>query len=392
MPTPESNFPRRTLQQVESGMGLGGEASESSEEQKTRKQLRERINKILKDLNAIRGTQDVLEIFSGIDYLINHQRLHSLASHPLSDLQVPAFHRFDKPYWEVPYSESVGTVLTTYLAPNLKVWAGPLSRLEMGMRALVVDMAMRVYASELLRTATIAEAQISQEHPRSKGEARANKIARSQQQIDAQLLLALMHSFRDEYVVALAFAEPNGPDGEQHLVGSIGAVKGQSEALISQTIGNDGSDWPNGAQPSSLPTNTALQYQLASDKTHFAEIPEQHVVEITRLNVAPKHLCAAAGINQRGLISQSLMYLISEVVHHNFPDVTHEIFNTQPELHRLIRQLGLAAEIISQPGTVKPTPVVAESIHGHYFQRTPPIPQMIAVAIATAISKSFFGH
>jgi hypothetical protein len=253
-------------------------------------------------------------------------------------------------------------------------------------------MAMRVYASELLKTAAIAEEQITAEFPRSSSTTNAKRTVERQRLLDAQLLLAMMHSFRDEYVVALAFAHSQG---ERHLVGSIGAVQGYTDRLLSQTIGIEETAPDLHASqvtelPSSLPSNTALKYQLNQDGKVLGQVPEREVVEITRLNVVSKALCAELGVQSRAVISQALMYLIHEAVQQNFPTATQEIFNTQPELHRVIRQLKLPAQIISQEGTVQPTSLFAESIHGHYFRRSTPLPQMMSVHDAVHVGREFY--
>jgi hypothetical protein len=369
------------------GFGAGGERYEEEGE----KAKRNVLNKIRK-LEKYRNSKDKFEIYKGFDYLDIHYQIFQSSTNIFSPLQLPAYHRFDKPYWEVPRSDKSGVVLTTQLSDGLEIWAGPLIRLELGVRALLVDMAMRVYATELLKTATIAEQQIATEFPRSSQKTNAKWTEERQRLLDAQLLLAMMHSFRDEYVVALAFAHSQG---EKHLVGSIGAVQGYTDRLVSQTIGVDETKPDLHASivsefPSSLPSNTALKYELNQRGRELAQVPEREVVEITRLNVVSKAICAELGVSSRAVISQALMYLIHEAVQQNFPTATQEIFNTHPELHRAIRQLGLPAEVISQEGTVQPTALFAESIHGHYFRRSTPIPQMMSVRDAVQVGREFY--
>ena len=376
------------------GFGVGGERY--GEEEKRRKKIEQRLKRNSKrvnlDLAGVRNNNLQNRLANSHKYLSFHQKLLYVASHPLSPLQVPKYHRFDKPYWEVPRNDQAGVVLTTQLADGLEIWAGPLIRLELGVRALLVDMAMRVYASELLKTASIAEQQIATEFPRSSQKTNEKRTLERQRTLDAQLLLAMTHSFRDEYVVALAFAHSQG---EKHLVGSIGAVQGYTDRLLSQTIGIEETAPDLHASqvtelPSSLPSNTALKYELNQDGKVLAQVPEREVVEITRLNVVSKAICAELGVQSRAVISQALMYLIHEAVQQNFPTATQEIFNTQPELHRVIRQLKLPAQIISQEGTVQPTSLFAESIHGHYFRRSTPLPQMMSVQDAVHVGREFY--
>ena len=177
---------------------------------------------------------------------------------------------------------------------------------------------------------------------------------------------------------------PDGPEGERHLVGSIGAVRGVSDQPMGWTRGQDGSrtDEPI----SSLPTNAALYYFLNEVGRAVANIPEEQFAEVTRLNVAPLQVCERLGIADRGQISQTLMYLIHQAIQDNFPGVEWEIFNTQLTLHRIIRMMGLPAEIISEAGTVRPTQAVVDSIHGAYFQRTPPTPQVMRVSAAVEMT------
>lgn len=351
-----------------------------------------RSRQIEKSLENLRKSPKGLEIFAGIDYLLLHQRLHQIASHPLSPIQVPEFHRFDVPYWQVPYQYTGHRILTTQVTPQLEVWSGLLSSFDPGLRALVVDMAMQVYATDLLQTQLIAENIVEEagETPSSKNY--LNHVAEAKAQLEAKLLLAMAHSFRPEYVLAIAFATPEGPIGPKHLVGSIGAARGSTDYSFADTIGWDGSVATPAREKllSSLPTNNALNYQLNDAGQELADVPENKIVEITRLNVAPKHICQHLGIPERGQLSQTLMFIIHHAVQHHLPEVEWELFNTQMTLHRVIKQLGLPARVISQPETIRPTQLVAESIHGHYFQRTPPTPQATRVEEALAITNSYF--
>lgn len=384
---------RTSLEQVEFGMGVV--VDERLEELLWRDAIvRKRRNTyLINRLNDQR--QNNLNLLNSAEILGLHRKLHQSASHALSTLQVPTYHRFDKPYWQVPYSDTAGVVFTKHLTDTLQIWSGPLARVDLATRALIVDMAMQSYAAELLRTERIATTQIEAEVPKAKAARRHKLINQRKQHLDAQLLLAMMHSFRDEYVVALAFARPPGQE-QTYLVGSIGAVRGYTDRLVSETIGRDGSQLDLHASTdvhlaSSLPTNTALRYTLSERGQKLADVPERSVAEITRLNVVAKEVCSELGIAHRQLVSQALMYLIHEAVAANFTGVEWEIFNTQLALHRAIHQLGLPAEIISQRSSEQPTPAVAESIHGHYFKRTVPVPQIVALEQVLAVTKGYYG-
>jgi hypothetical protein len=385
---------KKVLKRIEKGMGVVGKdyfekaVLEKEIELRRLKAIQTKLLNKLKGLREDSGNNcQVMD-----EYLLLHQDLIYSASHPLSHLKVPLFHRFDRPYWSVPYQETDGVVVTTCLSDQLEVWAGPLSRLELGLRALMVDMAMQVYAKELLKTDRIAADIVTQEFPDASLVRRSKMITEKQRQIEAQLLLAMAHSFREEYVVALAFATPEGDEGPKHLVGSIGAARGRTDRTLFQTRGLDGAGEDNLMNVSSLPTNTALNYSLNEVGKTLADIAEKKFVEITRLNVASKALCSTLGVSSRAEISQALMYLIHEAVQQNFQQVEFEIFNTQPELYRLIRQLGLPSQIISDDDSIQPTQLVLESVHGHYFQRTPPVPQILKVTEAADRARQFFTH
>jgi len=392
MSSPEQKLPLRHVLDGESVVGKDEwrttELIWTDDNKKEKNRINKFRNKIFKKLNELRSLQEN-SIYHSTDYLLCHYDLLHLAAHPLSELQVPAFHHYDKPYWKIPYSAATAGVLTTQVSPNLEIWAGPLSWFPQELRALMVDMAMRVYAAELLKTQRIAADQVQQLHPQWSTARQASQRHKLAQHLDAQLLLAMIHSFRDQYLVALAFAQPDGAAGQKHLVGSIGAVKGQSDQPFGWTRGYDGADQHDHSLLSSLPTNAALYYQLNPIGELLTEFAEDELVEITRLNVASKAYTAQYGV-QRSQISSALMYIIHEVVATNFPDVKAEVFNTQPELHRVIRQLGLPAEVIAVPETVRPTQVVSDSIHGQYFQRSPPLPQMMTIEGALAASRQFF--
>lgn len=384
---------RTSLEQVEFGMGVA--VDERLEEVVRRDTIvRKRRNTyLINRLNDQR--QNNLNLLNSAEILALHRKLHQSASHALSTLHVPQYHRFEKPYWQVPYSDTVGTVFTKHLTHTLQIWSGPLARVDLATRAVLVDMAMQTYAAELLRTEHIATTQIEAEVPNAKAARRHKLISQRKQHLDAQLLLAMMHSFRDEYVVALAFARPSGQE-QTYLVGSIGAVRGYTDRLVSETIGQDGSTIDLEASidtdlPSSLPTNIALRYTLNEDGQTLTRVPERSVAEITRLNVVSKEVCSELGIAHRQLVSQALMYLIHEAVAVNFSGVEWEIFNTQLALHRAIHKLGLPAEIISQKSSEQPTQAVAESIHGHYFKRTVPVPQMVALEQVLEVTKGYYG-
>ncbi len=366
------------------GSGLG-----SNNDSRIRGRLKSQQLEIYKKLQKIRDSSNVLDAYSGAEYLIYHSRLHQLASHPLSELHIPRYHRFDAPYWEVPFERHASRVLHTQISPHLEVWSGRLASFDLGLRALIVDMVMRVYASELLQTQLIAEEEIEQAGTPPTAKSFSQKVERRKSDIEAQLLLAMSHSFRPDYVLAIAFAMPEGPQGSRHLVGSIGAVHGQTDRLLGETIGMDGTQ-DDSAAISSLPTNTALTYQLNNDSQQLAQLPENKIVEVTRLNVAPRQVCEQLGVLERGVLSQALMYLVHQAIVENLPDAEWEVFNTQLALHRVIKQLGLPARIISQPDSVRPTAVVTESIHGHYFRRSPPTPQMMRVEEALKRSEQYF--
>lgn len=358
------------------------------EEQKINKQKkinRRAERKVFNELNEKRLQAKLGESISS-DLLKLHRRLHYLASHPLSELTVPRYHQYDRPYWEVPHHTQDEKILHTVVSPQLEVWSGPLSSFDLSLRALVVDMAMQVYAQELLKTQQLAELQIEKEGTVRTAKSFQDKVQRRKSFLEAQLLLAMCHSFRPDYVLGIAFATPNGSAGERHLVGSIGAVRGMSEEPIGLTVGMDGSE-SEGLLLSSLPTNAALFYMLNTLGRSLADTPESQFAEVTRLNVASKQLCERLGISERSQISQTLMLIIHKAVQENFPDVSWEIFNTQLTLHRVITMMGLPAEVISEEGSIRPSRTVAESIHGAYFQRTPPTPQVMRVNRAVEVAQ-----
>lgn len=360
-----------------------GESGDSENDLRIKKNLKNSENRIFRSLSKLRSSNEVLDIYSGIDYLLLHQRLHQLASHPLSELKVPGYHQYDVPYWQVPFSDTQ-PLLYTRVSPQLEVWSGSLASFDLGLRALVVDMAMQVYAQELLHTDQLAQQAVANTDLEPMTKRFQKSVDKVKARLEAQLLLAMCHSFRPEYVLGIAFAMPDGPDGERHLVGSIGAVRGVSDQPMGWTRGQDGSrtDEPI----SSLPTNAALYYFLNEVGRVVANIPEEQFAEVTRLNVAPPQVCEQHRVVDRGQISQTLMYLIHQAIQENFPGVEWEIFNTQLTLHRIIRMMGLPAEVISEAGTVRPTQAVVDSIHGAYFLRTPPTPQVMRVSAAVEMT------
>ncbi len=381
----------RDAPQVEGGGSGYFELGEKETNKETHK-LSRRIRELLKKLEALRTSSSRLETLSGTNYLTHHQRLFYLASHPLSPIQVPEFHRFDIPYWQVPYQSTGHRIITTQVTPHLEIWSGLLSSFDLGLRALVVDMAMQVYATDLLQTQQVAENIVEESGESSSSKHYAKHVAEAKAQLEAELLLAMAHSFRPEYVLAIAFATPEGPAGPKHLVGSIGAARGNTDQPLASTIGWDGSLRTSTQEKllSSLPTNNALSYQLNEDGQELATVPENRIAEITRLNVAPRHTCEQLGITERGQLSRTLMFIIHHAIQHHLPEVEWELFNTQMALHRVIKQLGLPARVISQPETVQPTQLVSESVHGHYFRRTPPTPQATRVEEALAVTSSYF--
>jgi len=352
------------------------------------KLLQNRQQVVMDQLFSLRSNSFPFSEQSATNFLSLHQRLQYLASHPLSPLQLPEFHRFDSAYWDIPFEPNGAKVFTAHLSPHLEVWSGKLSSFDHGLRALVVDMAMRVYASELIQTEQLAHSLLEAEGISETAPDYPRLHQRKKAELEAQLLLAMSHSFRPNYALAVAFAKPNGPQGARHLVGSIGAMQGSTERTLQETVGWDGSQMTSDQVEilSSLPTNMALTYILNAAGANAAQIPEHTIAEITRLNVAPRQVCEQLGVRERGKLSQTLMYIIHHAVQEHMPGVEWELLNTQEPLHRVIRQLGLPAEQIAQRDSIQPTALIANSIHGHYFQRTPPIPQLMRVEDAVKAS------
>jgi len=343
-------------------------------------------------LGSLREGSNRFDLTTSKKTLDLHQRLQFIASHPLSPLKLPEFHRFDKAYWDIPYQPESGVVFSTNISPKLEVWSGKLSSFDLGLRALVVDMSMRVYASELVETALLSQTLLEQLGISESSKNYPELLKRQKADLEAQLLLAMSHSFRENYVLAIAFAKPEGPDGPRHLVGSIGAIQGNTERTLQETIGWDGSqkNTDQVAIISSLPTNMALTYILNTAGEQAAQTPENQIAEITRLNVAPRHICEQLGVTERGTLSKTLIYIIHLAISEHMPEVVWELFNTQEPLHRVIKQLGLPVQIIAEDNSIRPTALVSDSIHGHYFQRTPPIPQLMSVEAAEKVAGEHF--
>jgi hypothetical protein len=360
----------------------------SAEKRRLRKQQRV----VIDSLEILRSQNESFSTKSAGEFLALHQRLFYTASHPLSPITVPDFHRFDRAYWDIPYTPEGSSVFTTQISPQLEVWSGKLSSFDLGLRALVVDMAMRVYAHELIETDVLSQTLLEQEGVTESHRNYPELLARKKAELEAQLLLAMSHSFRENYVLAVAFAKPNGAKGPRHVVGSIGAMQGLTDRTLKETVGWDGSQLTRDqvALLSSLPTNMALSYLFNEAGQSLATVPESHVVEVTRLNAAPRQVCEQLGVHERGKVTQALMYVIHHSIEQLLPDADWEIFNTQPVLHRVIRQLNLPAEVIAQEQSVTPTSLISNSIHGHYFNRTPPIPQMMRVSDAAREAREAF--
>jgi hypothetical protein len=336
---------QRSRLQRESGFGGEEEYTELLDFRVRREKTfaRRRMTTILHAIEEIRKQNFSFDVAHSQSILKLHQRLFYTASHPLSPITVPDFHRFDRAYWDIPYTPEGSSVFTTQISPQLEVWSGKLSSFDLGLRALVVDMAMRVYAHELIETDVLSQTLLEQEGVTESHRNYPELLARKKAELEAQLLLAMSHSFRENYVLAVAFAKPDGAKGPRHVVGSIGAMQGLTDRTLKETVGWDGSQLTRDqvALLSSLPTNMALSYLFNEAGQSLATVPESHVVEVTRLNAAPRQVCEQLGVHERGKVTQALMYVIHHSIEQLLPDADWEIFNTQPVLHRVIRQLNL---------------------------------------------------
>jgi hypothetical protein len=106
------------------GFGVGGERYEE-EEGKRRKMdaavVKKRNTYLVSKIGNLRSSGHRNNLTAARVYLDLHTELLQNSSHPLSPLQLPKYHRFDKPYWEVPRSDQSGVVLTTQLADGLEI-------------------------------------------------------------------------------------------------------------------------------------------------------------------------------------------------------------------------------------------------------------------------------
>jgi len=326
------------------------------------------------------------------DLFILHQRLFQECSHPLSRISVPSYHHFDKAYWNILSSADENAYIERGIGLNVKIWCGPASILNIGVLALIVNMSTNIYSSELLQTSEVAEkialGTLSASGKKVTGKNYERLQLRYRQQLEAELLLAMMHSFRDDYLVALVIASHQG---KKYIVGSMGAMRGSGEKSLRETKIEAGAPQIHPSLLSSLPTQAALSFAYNQDGEELADLPESSLAEITRLNVVSADLLKqVASEADRATVSASLMMIIHEGIARNWPDVSHEIFNTQPALHRVLRKHGLPVKIISEPNSIQPTTVVGETIHGVYFKKKPPIPQSLSVAAACVVAEQFF--
>jgi hypothetical protein len=223
---------QRSRLQRESGFGGEEEYTELLDFRVRREKTfaRRRMTTILHAIEEIRKQNFSFDVAHSQSILKLHQRLFYTASHPLSPITVPDFHRFDRAYWDIPYTPEGSSVFTTQISPQLEVWSGKLSSFDLGLRALVVDMAMRVYAHELIETDVLSQTLLEQEGVTESHRNYPELLARKKAELEAQLLLAMSHSFRENYVLAVAFAKPDGAKGPRHVVGSIGG-RDNTEAL-----------------------------------------------------------------------------------------------------------------------------------------------------------------
>ncbi len=363
-----------------------------------KQKITKKVRSVIREIERFRSPGlKSLELESMAHIFALHQELYYESSHPLSIVSLPTYHFYDKAYWYVNKDPDYKSISESAIqveidGQNLSLWCGLIQFLNLGFIAQIVDMSTHIYARELLQTSEVAEkialGTLSASGKKVTGKNYERLQLRYRQQLEAELLLAMMHSFRDDYLVALVIASHQG---KKYIVGSMGAMRGSGEKSLRETKIEAGAPQIHPSLLSSLPTQAALSFAYNQDGEELADLPESSLAEITRLNVVSADLLKqVASEADRATVSASLMMIIHEGIARNWPDVSHEIFNTQPALHRVLRKHGLPVKIISEPNSIQPTTVVGETIHGVYFKKKPPIPQSLSVAAACVVAEQFF--
>lgn len=373
------------LQPIESGVGVVGEEFEKEVDKRLNQEkaiIRGRLTFLLNKLSVLRKkinykTTDDLSA----KYLTYHKDLYQTALRYLSNIPLPKS-KFNTYYWEVPEQKTKGVVLLgkynseeyPSFPGEIELWVGPLSRLPMALRAQFVDMTIQAYAKELLKIDEVAEREGQAKNPRAKGRRRTNAIKRRKNELEAQLLIEMCHSFREDYVVALAFARLHSDPKTQHLIGAIGAAHGQEGMPFWPEERNN----PDYAEESSLATQNLLRYQLKPEFKDLEGLSESDFVEITRLHVVPAETLAGFDGETKQKVARALMYLIHIGIQKNFV-AEKEICNTRLALHKIVESYGLTACILCQSGSLFVAADVLASIFGYYFNHHVSTPQILDI-------------
>jgi len=353
--------------------------------------MERRLIKCMKNLQTLRlDDKKRACLLEGSTFFINHQNLYQLGLSPFNNLRIEATDPLSKNYWDIKFKPEYGVAIEFDLNCNLKVICTPIQKLSLSIIASVVDIdaSLACNDSSLYENEDTILERVGLSCSKKDRKDKKSLQLRYRQQLEAELLLAMMHSFRDDYLVALVIASHQG---KKYIVGSMGAMRGSGEKSLRETKIEAGAPQIHPSLLSSLPTQAALSFAYNQDGEELADLPESSLAEITRLNVVSADLLKqVASEADRATVSASLMMIIHEGIARNWPDVSHEIFNTQPALHRVLRKHGLPVKIISEPNSIQPTTVVGETIHGVYFKKKPPIPQSLSVAAACVVAEQFF--
>ncbi len=314
------------------------------------------IDPIWKKLDLIRKSPTGnIELSSGKHLLQLHRNLYQASQQWGSYLQVedPERHPYDTLYWDLKYEPQPQKISHFAFDENLEVRCGPITAFSPELMALVVSLVSEVYSTDLLEIDKVVDGESGNDP------VKANFLKKMH---NAELLLAMCHSFRPDNVLAVVIGTDER--GKEYLLGSIGAVHGVGNKFLTSTIGKE-----NAAHVpvSSLPTNQELEYQLTQDgEDMLGGVIEQETAEITRLCTAPEQKLRDLPFDMER-VGQVLMSVIHEGIYRHLPNVELEIFNTKRALNVRLKRLRFPVRIIGE--AVHPTRAILDSIHAFYFRR-----------------------
>jgi len=174
-------------------------------------------------------------------------------------------------YWDMPFTENQHSTYTKEIGNGLCVSSTIIRHVPVATRAIVIDLAARIYSTHNLKFGQRSHSVASNDNQL------ANNLSGK---LERELLNSMTDGFDENYVMVFV---TRLNQNARVLCGSTGVIKGSGHQSIIDTIGTSAT-YSNAA--STLPTNKSITYQLTPAAYNLmATLAESNVSEITRLYI-----------------------------------------------------------------------------------------------------------